>query len=308
MWGIGLRVDDPRANDPRRWKGNFLLDEARSAVREEIRDSETGLIHPASAGRFRTPTGNAGINEISSAPRSCSLTAASACQRPPSVCSTFFSNTSADESQERLEIAYGVGPGLALSEHGPYLVGGTVALDAVSFTTKLAIHRGGDAIAPYRCVALRDTGSPQTFFRRDVLDLMLLVGTASAACERPCSPRSWGGFGESLQTSTIICLSVQFFRYHEPTCSLAIWACVIPPSVMEHDVMLARDSWMRFNTRSYRALPPRPHDNLFFGQLTLSHHACRLMPSTPWPRTVFSTSSMMTRSGLPCRTSLNCSR
>ena len=30
---------------------------------------------------------------------------------------------------------------------------------------------------------------------------------------------------------------------------------------------------MRFNPRSYRALPPRPHDNRVFGELTLSHHA-----------------------------------
>ena len=30
---------------------------------------------------------------------------------------------------------------------------------------------------------------------------------------------------------------------------------------------------MRFNTRSYRALHPRPHDHRVFGDLTLSHHA-----------------------------------
>ena len=30
---------------------------------------------------------------------------------------------------------------------------------------------------------------------------------------------------------------------------------------------------MPFFTRSYRALPPRPHDNRVFGELTLSHHA-----------------------------------
>ena len=30
---------------------------------------------------------------------------------------------------------------------------------------------------------------------------------------------------------------------------------------------------MRFNTRSYRTLPPRPYDNRFPGELTLSHHA-----------------------------------
>ena len=52
-----------------------------------------------------------------------------------------------------------------------------------------------------------------------------------------------------------------------------MWAYVVPPSVMRHAVLLGRDSWMRFNTRSYRALPPRPHDSRVFGEVTLSHHA-----------------------------------
>ena len=43
-----------------------------------------------------------------------------------------------------MEIAFGVDPGVALSEHGPCHVGGTVTLDDVSFTTKFAIHSGGD--------------------------------------------------------------------------------------------------------------------------------------------------------------------
>ena len=88
-------------------------------------------------------------------------------------------------------------------------------------------------------------------------------------------PSFLGGFGESapLRTSTSIRLSVQFFRDNEPTCSLAVWAYVVPPSVMQHAVLLGRDSWMRFNTRSYRALPPRPHDSRVFGELTLSHHS-----------------------------------
>ena len=55
VWGIGLRPDDPRAKGPRQWRGKFLLGEALSAVREDIRDTETGLANPASAGRFRTP-------------------------------------------------------------------------------------------------------------------------------------------------------------------------------------------------------------------------------------------------------------
>ena len=45
-----------------------------------------------------------------------------------------------------------------------------MTLDDVSFTTRFAIHSGGDVTQ-----ALLDTGSPQTLIRRNVLDRMLLV-------------------------------------------------------------------------------------------------------------------------------------
>ena len=249
--------------------------EDKTCSGKRFRPLATGSAHPASRHRFRTPTGNARIYEISSSPQSCSLTAARACQGPPWDFSTYFSDAPADQSQEVLGIASGGGPGRALSEHDPCLVGGTVTLSDVSFTTKIAIHSGGDTTAPYRCAALLDTGSPQTFIRPDVLDRMLLVGTTSSACERPCSPRPWGGFGESapLRTLTSIRLSVQFFRDNDPTCSLAVCTSVVPPSVMQHAVLLGRDSWMRFSTRSYCALPPHPRDDRALGELTLSHLA-----------------------------------
>ena len=89
VWGISLREDNPRANDPRQWRGKKLFAEAFSAVREAIRESEAGPANLASSRRFHTPTGNAGIHEISSAPQSCPLSAASACQGPPSEFSTY---------------------------------------------------------------------------------------------------------------------------------------------------------------------------------------------------------------------------
>ena len=146
---------------------NFL-GEALSALREAIRENEAGSAHLASSRRFHTPTGNEGIQENSSTPQSGPLTGASAGQGLPSEFSTYFSEAQADQSQEALDISSGIVPGLALSEHGPCLVGGTVTLDDVWFTTKIAIHCGGDAIAPYRCVATLDTVSLQTFIRRDV--------------------------------------------------------------------------------------------------------------------------------------------
>ena len=85
--------------------------------------------------------------------------------------STYFSDAPADQSQEVLVVASDVGPDLALSEHGPCLVGGTVTLDDVSFTAKIAIHSRGDAIAPYRCVALLDTVTPKP--SSDVMSLIV---------------------------------------------------------------------------------------------------------------------------------------
>ena len=150
VWAIDHRADDPRANDPRQWRGTNLLGEALSAVRDAIRESEAGSAHPSSR-RFCTPTGNAGVHEISSAPQPSPLSAASAFKGPPSEFSTCFPDAPADQSPDFFAIASGV---------GPCLVGGTAMLDDVSFTTTIAIHSKGDAMAPYRCVALLDTGSP----------------------------------------------------------------------------------------------------------------------------------------------------
>ena len=145
--------------------------------------------------------------------------------------STYFSDAPVDSSPEVLAATSGVDPSLELPEHGPYLVEGIITLDDASFTTKIAAHSGANALAPFGCVTLLDTGSPHTFIRRDVLDRMLSVGVASVACERKRVPSSWGGFGESapLQTSTSVRLSVQFFRATAPTCSLAHGPAWYPP-------------------------------------------------------------------------------
>ena len=81
------------------------------------------------------------------------------------------------------------------------------------------------------------------------------------------------GKSASLRTPTGIRFSVQFFRVGQPTSSFNIWACVVLPSVMQHAVLLGRDIWMRFNTRSYSSFPSRPSDQKVFGALTPSHHA-----------------------------------
>ena len=98
------------------------------------------------------------------------------CPGPPSEFSACFSDAPADSSPEFLAVAPGADSSLALPEHGPCLVGGITTLHDASFTTKIAVHSGAHALAPYGYVVLLDTGSPQTFIRRDVLDNMLSVG------------------------------------------------------------------------------------------------------------------------------------
>ena len=53
---------------------------------------------------------------------------------------------------------------------------------------------------------------------------------------------------------------------------------------MQHDVLLGRDSWMRFNDRSYRTLPPRPGNSRALRELTLSlpglHGATTIVPDS----------------------------
>ena len=106
-------------------------------------------------------------------------------------------------------------------------------------------------------MSLLDTAFLQTFIRRDMLDNVLSEGAASVACEWTCAPRSWGGFGEPspLQASVSVRLSIQLLRADEPTCSIHVWACVVPRSVMQHVVQLFRDSYKRFNNSVYRSLP-----------------------------------------------------
>ena len=140
VWGIGFRADDHRANDSLQWRGKVFLVEALSALREAIRERDTGWAHAASSGLFRTPTGNAGIHEISSAPQSCLLTAASFRSlyrtRRPTKARTF----------ERLRWASALD--FRCQNTAPASSGGAVTLDDVSFTTKIGILYGGDAIAP----------------------------------------------------------------------------------------------------------------------------------------------------------------
>ena len=50
---------------------------------------------------------------------------------------------------------------------------------------------------------------------------------------------------------------------------LSVWCYFVPDGTMRHSVLLGRDSWMRFKTRSHRTLPRTSCDEPVLGGLTL---------------------------------------
>ena len=54
---------------------------------------------------------------------------------------------------------------------------------------------------------------------------------------------------------------------------------MVPPLVIQHEVLLGRDSLMCFNKCSCHSLTPRPCDHRIFGELELSHHAPADVPA-----------------------------
>ena len=64
-------------------------------------------------------------------------------------------------------------------------------------------------------------------------------------------------------------MTVQFNHNGTTSASLAVWMYIVPNETMRCPLLLGKDSWMRFHSRSYQTLPPQP-DGRIFGELTLS--------------------------------------
>ena len=65
-------------------------------------------------------------------------------------------------------------------------------------------------------------------------------------------------------------MTVQFHHDGEPSASLAVWMHLVPDETMCCPILLGRDSWMRFHSRSYKTLTSTP-DGRVLGELTLTH-------------------------------------
>ena len=110
-----------------------------------------------------------------------------------------------------------------IPEHGPCVTGGIVTVDDASFTTMVLVHSGPAATTGRELVALLDTGSPQSLITATAVEQLKASQSATDACERHSSPRSWGASGTSapLSTSVSIRLSIQLMRLQIPAAALA---------------------------------------------------------------------------------------
>ena len=100
---------------------------------------------------------------------------------------------------------------------------------------------------------------------------MVATGAADVSCVRSTTPRTWSGFGsrQLLSTHRQARMTVQFNHNDTPSASLAVWMYIVPNETIRGPLLLGRDSWMRFHSRSYQTLSPQP-DSRVFGELTLS--------------------------------------
>ena len=100
---------------------------------------------------------------------------------------------------------------------------------------------------------------------------MVALGAADASCVRSTTPRTWNGFGsrQLLSTNQQARMTVHFHHNGTASASLAVWMYIEPNETMRCPLLLGRDGWMRFHSRSFQTLPPHP-DGRTFGELTLS--------------------------------------
>ena len=154
-----------------------------------------------------------------------------------------------------------------IPEQSPDLIGGVVT----TFTTLLSLHSGVFTTSQFNCRALLDTGSLQSFIRQGAFDQMVATGAADASCVRSTTPRTWSSFGsrQLLSTNRQARMTVQFNHNGTPSASFAVWMYIVPNETKQCPLLLGRDSWMRFHSRSYQTLSSQP-DGRVFGELTLS--------------------------------------
>ena len=272
LWGIGLSACDPRASSPDSWCGTNLLGQALENARELLRHESTAPPDDP-APETPVPRDDTGDTVFEVDP----ITHFRLDPTPPpanaqtAVLSAFTESVPDDHAPEVLLAQDHRTDAPPLPEQGPDLLGGIVTMDDARFTTLLTLHSGVSTTSRFDCRALLDTGSPQSFIHQGAFDQMAAMGAADPSCIRSTTPKTWSGFGSQqlLSTNRQARMTVQFHHNGTTSASLAVWMYIVPNETMRCPLLLGRDSWMRFPTRSYQTLPPQP-DGRISGELTLS--------------------------------------
>ena len=277
LWGIGLRACDHHASSSGTWRGSNLLGQILEHVRETL-DRETMTqshdpLPPDTASPVNHPSDT--VFEVDPATRTRLNTAPVGEDPHNAILSALIGSVPDDHAPEVL-LTYGSNTDKAsIPEQGPDLISGIVTIDDDTFTTLPSLTSGASATSPFRCRALLDTGSPQSFIHQGTFDQMVATGAADESYVRSTTPRLWSGFGseELLSTNRQARMTIQFYHNDTPSASLAVWMYIVPNKTMRCPLLLGRDNWMRFYTRSYQTLAPT-HDGRIFGELTLLRTFC----------------------------------
>ena len=274
LWGIGLRACDHHASSSGTWRGSNLLGQILEHVRETL-DRETmsqtpDPLPPDTASPVNHPSDT--VFGVDPATRTRLNTAPIGEDPHNAILSALIDSVPDDHAPEVL-LTYGSHTDKPLiPKQGPDLVSGIVTIDDETFMTLPSLTSGASTTFPFRCRALLHTGSPQCFIHQDAFDQMVATGAADESYVRSTTPRSWSGFGsqELLSTNRQARMTIQFYHNDTPSASLAVWIYIVPNKTMQCPLLLGRDSWMRFHTRSYQILAPT-YDGRIFGERTLSH-------------------------------------
>ena len=273
LWGIGLSACDYRASSTGTWRGSNLLGQALEHVRETL-CSETipqkiDSLPPDTTAPMDHPSDT--VFEVDPTTRIYLNTASITEHHHNAILSAFMGSVPDDHAPGVLLTNTTRTDKPFISEQGPDLISGIVAMDNVTFTTLPSLTSGAFATSQLRCRALLDTGSPQSFIYQGSFEQMVVTVAADESYARSTTPRSWSGFGsqELLSTNRQARMPIQFHRNDTPSASLAVWIYIVPNETMRCPLLLGRDSCMRFHSHSYQMLAPTPDDCLF-GELTLS--------------------------------------
>ena len=272
LWGIGLSACDPRASSPDSWCGQNLLGQTLEHAREILRrDITAPLSNPAPETPVpRDDTGDTAfeVDPVTHLP----LDTGPLCANTQMTALSAFTYLVPDDHAPEVLLAQEPRIDAPLiPEQGPDLISGVVLMDDATFTALLSLHSGVSTTSRFNCRALLDTGSPQSFIHQGAFDQMVATGAADASCVRSTTPRTWSGFGsrQLLSTHRHARMTVQFNHNDSTSVSLAVWMYIVPNETMRCPLLLGRDSWMRFHSRSYQTLSQQP-DGRIFGELTLS--------------------------------------